>query len=74
MEHTSQRCVDTSVEVNLNFIDMGAMGARFQEIRGFCIEFYAYRCEHRYKDGCEKLGFQHATPLNIANIIHLIES
>ena len=58
----------------LNFIDMGAMGARFHEIRGFCIEFYAYRCEHRYKDWCEKLGFQYAAQLNIANIIHLIES
>ena len=51
-----------------------AMGARFHEIHGFCIEFYANSCEYRYKDGCENLGFQHAAQLNITNIIHLIES
>ena len=70
MKHTSQRCVDTSIEVNLNFIDMGAMGARFYEIRGFCIGFYAYGC----KTGFENLGFHYAAQLNITNIIHLIES
>ena len=70
MKHTSQRCVDTSVEVNLNFIDMGAMGARFHEVRGFWIKFYAYGC----KAGYENLGFHYAAQLNITNIIHLIES
>ena len=40
------------------FIDMGAMGKRFQEIYGFCIDVYA--------NGCENLGFQH--PVSFSQI------